>query len=312
MGKKEKAPKMEVPSTLKMIALDLKRSHEIVRRDIDDEPSFARKALGLIETLLWIGIAPAVRRYDHGPGSFRQDMFVGAQVDIERAFEGESPFMGDHWLSRYPEEYATYLLEAVRKGDADPLLDTNVGKITQYILYILRKRKKPDEAANHYFASWLEATIDDYDRMKRREASRDERLQEIYEGKGLGYNVRLVLAGADLRINDLAGCFGRDLEQMMAITGLYGRWKEGGIYIPREVLEEAGVSPDQSVDDVKGSQIIKAWRRDTGSDVKRRLKQNVYELDHGLETEDGKCKKDRRAKRCLSGLAIEVIRGERY
>lgn len=312
MGKKEKAPKMEVPSILKMIALDLKRSHEIVRRDIDDEPSFARKALGLIETLLWIGIAPAVRRYDHGPGSFRQDMFVGAQVDIERAFEGESPFMGDHWLSRYPEEYATYLLEAVRKGDADPLLDTNVGKITQYILYILRKRKKPDEAANHYFASWLEATIDDYDRMKRREASRDERLQEIYEGKGLGYNVRLVLAGADLRINDLAGCFGRDLEQMMAITGLYGRWKEGGIYIPREVLEEAGVSPDQSVDDVKGSQIIKAWRRDTGSDVKRRLKQNVYELDHGLETEDGKCKKDRRAKRCLSGLAIEVIRGEWY
>lgn len=312
MGKKEKASKMEVPSTLKMIALDLKRSHEIVRRDIDDEPSFARKALGLIETLLWIGIAPAVRRYDHGPGSFRQDMFVGAQVDIERAFEGESPFMGDHWLSRYPEEYATYLLEAVRKGDADPLLDTNVGKITQYILYILRKRKKPDEAANHYFASWLEATIDDYDRMKRREASRDERLQEIYEGKGLGYNVRLVLAGADLRINDLAGCFGRDLEQMMAITGLYGRWKEGGIYIPREVLEEAGVSPDQSVDDVKGSQIIKAWRRDTGSDVKRRLKQNVYELNHGLETEDGKCKKDRRAKRCLSGLAIEVIRGEWY
>lgn len=312
MGKKEKAPKMEVPSTLKMIVLDLKRSHEIVRRDIDDEPSFARKALGLIETLLWIGIAPAVRRYDRGPGSFRQDMFVGAQVDIESAFEGESPFMGDHWLSRYPEEYATHLLEAVRKGDADPLLDTNVGKITKYILYNLRKREKPDEAANRYFASWLEATIDDYGRMKRREASRDERLQEIYEGKGLGYNVRLVLAGADLRINDLTGCFGRDLEQMMAITGLYKRWEEGRIYVPREVLEEAGVSPDQSVDDVKGLQIIETWRRDTGSDAKRRLKENVYELDHGLEIEDGKCKKDRRAKRCLSGLAIKVIRGEWY
>lgn len=96
----------------------------------------------------------------------------------------------------------------------------------------------------------------------------------------------------------------------MAITGLYRRWEEGGIYVPREVLEEAGVSPDQSVDDVKGSQIIETWRRDAGSDAKRQLKENVYELDHGLEIEDGKCKKDRRAKRCLSGLAIKVIRGE--
>ena len=308
MSKKEETPKMKVPDTLEMVALDLKRAYETGRRD-SRGGVLASRTCGAVEALLYAVAAPFLRCYDRGPGGFEQDMFINTQIDIRYALEGKAPLMGDRWLGNYPEEYATHLVRAVREGDTEALSDTNVGKVAQYILYNLQKKEEPGEGANLYFASWLDAVLHDHDRMKRREASRNVYLQEIYNGKGRENDVRLVLAGADLRTGDLSGCFREDISQAMAIASLYKNWERGKIYVPREVLEEAGVGPAQSVDDVKRSRVIRIWRRDTGLDTVKRLKENVYELEHGV---GDRHRIDRRAKRCLARRVINVIEGDYY
>lgn len=60
---------------------------------------------------------------------------------------------------------------------------------------------------------------------------------------------------------------------------------------------------------MKGSRVIRIWRRDTGLDIVKRLKGNVYELEHGV---GDRHRIDRRAKRCLARRVINVIEGDYY
>ena len=74
--------------------------------------------------------------------------------------------------------------------------------------------------------------------------------------------------------------------------------------MPEEVLKEASVDPQASVDETLRSPIIREWRDDTRSDAAKALKLDVYDLSHGEK--DG----PERPKRFLAREAIAAINNE--
>lgn len=262
-------------------------------------------AVGL--TSLELVFAPAVRRYHFGPNVRRHVAFKDAQNDILRALGGKEPLSDDHYLKNQPEEYVERLAAEVRKGEITSLLDGPVGKLTQYVLAGLKKKQFGSEKAAGYYADWLDATKADYVRPEEQPALSAEELKKIYRKLGGAYNVHLALAGAELRTPDVSDDFGVNVEQLIALNHLESRWKDGRIHVPEEVLKEASVDPQASVDEALRSPVIGRWREDTRSDAAKALKLDVYDLLHG---EKDLIPGSERPKRLLAREAIAAINND--
>ena len=301
MGSSNTEQQMTVPSYWEIGRLENKIAYKSNR----EATVGAVGAVGL--TSLELTFAPAVRRYHFGPNVRKHVAFKDAQNDILRALRGEEPLSGDHYLKSQPEEYVERLAAQVRKGNVESLLDGPVGKLTQYALADLKKKQFGSEKAAGYYADWLEATKADYVRPEEQPALSAEELKKIYRKLGRAYNVHLVLAGAELRTPDVSDDFGENVEQLIALNHLESRWKGGRVHVPEEVLKEAWVDPQASVDEALRSPIIRAWRDDTRSDVARALKLDVYDLWHG---EKDLMPGPKRAKRFLAREAIAAINND--
>lgn len=301
MGSSNTEQQMTVPSYWEIGRLENKIAYKSNR----EATVGAVGAVGL--TSLELTFAPAVRRYHFGPNVRKHVAFKDAQNDILRALRGEEPLSGDHYLKNQPEEYVERLVVEVRKGNVESLLDGPVGKLTQYVLAGLKKKQFGSEKAAGYYADWLEATKADYVRPEGQPALSAEELKKIYRKLGGAYNVHLALAGAELRTPDVSAYFGENVGQLIALNHLESRWKDGRIHVPEEVLKEAWVDPQASVDEALRSPIIRAWRDDTRSDVARALKLDVYDLWHG---EKDLIPGPKRAKRFLAREAIAAINND--
>lgn len=179
--------------------------------------------------------------------------------------------------------------------------------MTQYVLADLKEKQVGSEKAAGYYADWLDATKADYVRPEEQPALSAEELKKIYRKLGGAYNVHLTLAGAELRTPDVSDDFGENVEQLIALNHLESRWKDGRIHVPEEVLKEAWVDPQASVDEALRSPIIRAWRDDTRSDVAKALKLDVYDLWYG---EKDLIPGPKRAKRFLAREAIAAINND--
>lgn len=301
MGSSNTERQMTVPSYWEIGRLENKIAYKSNREDTVGTVG----AVGL--TLVERALAPAVRRYHFGPNVRRHVAFKDAQNDVLRALRGEEPLSGDHYLKSQPKEYVERLAVEVRKGNVESLLDGPVGKLTQYVLAGLEKKQFGSEKAAGYYADWLEATKADYVRPEGQLALSAEELKKIYRKLGGAYNVHLALAGAELRTPDVSDDFGENVEQLIALNHLESRWKDGRIHVPEEVLKEAWVDPQASVDEALRSPIIRAWRDDTRSDTARALKLDVYDLWHG---EKDLIPGTKRAKLFLAREAIAAINND--
>lgn len=219
-------------------------------------------------------------------GGAPADAFNNCNYDINKALKGDPckvTLLGDHSLASEPREFSSKLLEDVRCGGTERLLDTRVGKLTNYVLKYLEKNQQTDEDAKRYLGDYLESLIVDYDRRQERQALRAEELDEHYSRMNDGfYNTRLVLAGAGFRTSDLPD-FSRQMGQLRATNNLYGGWKRGEINVPQEVLEDAGVDPTEGNREITDSPLITEWRHDTASDAVKALKLAVYDMKYGME-----------------------------
>ena len=301
MGSSNTERQMTVPSYWEIGRLENKIAYKSNREDTVGTVG----AVGL--TLVERALAPAVRRYHFGPNVRRHMAFKDAQNDVLRALRGEEPLSGDHYLKSQPKEYAERLAVEVRKGNVESLLDGPVGKLTQYVLAGLEKKQFGSEKAAGYYADWLDATKADYVRPEEQPALSAEELKKIYRKLGGAYNVHLALAGAELRTPDVSDDFGENVEQLIALNHLESRWKGGRIHVPEEVLTEASVDPQASVDEALRSPIIREWRDDTRSDAAKALKLDVYDLWHG---EKDLIPGPKRAKRFLAREAIAAINND--
>lgn len=301
MGNSNTERQMTVPSYWEIGRLENKIAYKSNREDTVGTVG----AVGL--TLVERALAPAVYRYHFGPNVRRHVAFKDAQNDVLRALRGEEPLSGDHYLKNQPEEYVERLVVEVRKGNVESLLDGPVGKLTQYVLAGLKKKQFGSEKAAGYYADWLEATKADYVRPEEQPALSAEELKKIYRKLGRAYNVHLVLAGAELRTPDVSDDFGENVEQLIALNHLESRWKDGRIHVPEEVLKEAWVDPQASVDEALRSRIIREWRDDTRSDAAKALKLDVYDLWHG---EKDLIPGTKRAKLFLAREAIAAINND--
>ena len=301
MGNSNTERQMTVPSYWEIGRLENKIAYKSNR----EATVGAVGAVGL--TSLELAFAPAVRRYHFGPNVRRHVAFKDAQNDILRALGGEEPLSGDHYLKNQPKEYVGRLAVEVRKGNVESLLDGPVGKLTQYVLAGLKKEQFGSEKAAGYYADWLEATKADYVRPEGQLALSAEELKKIYRKLGRAYNVHLVLAGAELRTPDVSDDFGENVKQLLALNHLKLRWEDGRIHVPEEVLIEASVDPQASVDETLRSPLIREWRDDTRSDAAKALKLDVYDLSHG---EKDRMPGPERPKRFLAREAIAAINND--
>ena len=243
-----------------------------------------------------------------GPNSFQQEAFLNVRYDIACALAGKEPSLGDHLLKANPEEYTEQLLKGVRENDVEPLLDTSVGKLTQYVLAQLEKKQLPNESANRYFGDWLEATIDNRKRTKERRVLSASELDAIYSKEGREMDVQLVLAGTNLRTRSVLDYyiegddFGKYIRQLEALKYIMPNWEKGKIDIPREVLSVVDLDAETPVDDVKLNQSVFEWKWDTVADIMNKVKQGVYELEHYEKSAGTKA-----SKKFLARHAIEVV-----
>ncbi len=301
MGSSNTERQMTVPSYWEIGRLENKIAYKSNR----EATVGAVGAVGL--TSLELTFAPAVRRHHFGPNVRRHVAFKDAQNDILRALRGEEPLSGDHYLKNQPREYVGRLAVEVRKGNVESLLDGPVGKLTQYVLAGLKKKQFGSEKAAGYYADWLDATKADYVRPEEQPALSAEELKKIYHKLGGAYNVHLALAGAELRTPAVSDYFGENVEQLIALNHLKLRWEDGRIHVPEEVLIEASVDPQASVDETLRSPIIREWRDDTRSDAAKALKLDVYDLLHG---EKDLIPGPERSKRFLAREAIAAINND--
>jgi hypothetical protein len=289
----------EVPSTLEVAALDLKSTYALSRE----------QSLGTVGattlTLAVTALKPLIGRQLLGPASFKQEAFLNIKSDIMRSLNGKKPFLGDHFLEGEPEEYTKRLLKGVHEGDVDLLMDTRVGKLTQYVMYQLEKKQLPDEDAKRYFGDWLEATIDNHERTKEREIRSTSELEAIYDKEGRETDVQLVLAGTDLRTRRVSDDFRKNLGQLEALKNIIPNWEKGKIDVPREVLEAADLDPVAPVDELKSNQSVFEWKRDTVADTLKEVRQGVYGLEH-----DKKHVGTKASKKFLARCAIEIINND--
>ncbi len=289
----------EVPSTLEVAALDLKSTYALSRE----------QSLGTVGattlTLAVTALKPLIGRQLLGPASFKQEAFLNIKSDIMRSLNGKKPFLGDHFLEGEPEEYTKRLLKGVHEGDVDLLMDTRVGKLTQYVMYQLEKKQLPDEDAKRYFGDWLEATIDNHERTKEREIRSTSELEAIYDKEGRETDVQLVLAGTDLRTRCVSDDFRKNLGQLEALKNIIPNWEKGKIDVPREVLEAADLDPVAPVDELKSNQSVFEWKRDTVADTLKEVRQGVYGLEH-----DKKHVGTKASKKFLARCAIEIINND--
>lgn len=292
----------EVPSTLEVAALDLRSTYALSRE----------QSLGTVGattlTLAVTALKPLIGRQLLGPASFKQEAFLNIKSDIMRSLNGKKPFLGDHFLEGEPEEYTKRLLEGVHEGDVDLLMDTRVGKLTQYVMYQLEKKQLPDEDAKRYFGDWLEATIDNRKRTKERRVLSASELDAIYSKEGREMDVQLVLAGTNLRTRSVLDYyiegddFGKYIRQLEALKYIMPNWEKGKIDIPREVLSVVDLDAETPVDDVKLNQSVFEWKWDTVADIMNKVKQGVYELEHYEKSAGTKA-----SKKFLARHAIEVV-----
>lgn len=235
-------------------------------------------------------------------GGAPTDAFVNSNYDVTTALDGDPDkalMLGDHSLTSEPREFSGKLLEDIRQGGTEQLLDTRVGKLTNYILKYLERNQQPGEDAKRYLGDYLESLLLDYDRRQERQALRAEELDEHYSRMNGGYyNTQLVLARAGFRTSDLSD-FSRQMGQIDAANCLYDDWKRGEINIPQEVLEDAGADPTEGNLEIADSPLIVEWRHDTASGAVNALKLAVYDMRYGMEG-------DSRMRRSL----IREARGE--
>lgn len=275
-GKKVETAKLTVPSCLEVAFLDVKGAYGYSR------PGFSVIGSIIVAAISTV-VSPLVRPRILGPGSFDQTAFYHIQNEIICGLNGEGLALSNKQLEDNPRTYAEHLLIKTRLGESDPSLGS-VGRLTGYVLDRLQRKQQPGEDAKQYVGDWLEATLANYDRSQIRKVLTEAELKKIHEKENAEIDVRLVLANTSLRTSDLPG-LRQQLGQLEAARNIVPNWRKGCIDVPREVLEEADVSPDQSVGYVESSLVIGDWREDTKSDAVRALRAVVDKLDHGERSE---------------------------
>lgn len=279
-GKKVETAKLTVPSCLEVAFLDVKGAYGYSR------PGFSVIGSIIVAAISTV-VSPLVRPRILGPGSFDQTAFYHIQNEIIGGLNGEDLALSnkqlEEQLEENPREYAEHLLIKTRLGESDPSLGS-VGRLTGYVLDRLQRKQQSVEDAKQYVGDWLEATLANYDRSQIRKALTEAELKKIHEKENAEIDVRLVLAKTSLRTSGLPG-LRQQLGQLEAARNIATNWQKGRIDVPREVLEEADVGPDQSVGYVKSSLVIGDWREDTKSDAVRALRAVVDKLDHGERSE---------------------------
>jgi phytoene/squalene synthetase len=125
----------------------------------------------------------------------------------------------------------------------------------------LEKRALENENPRELFIKIIDAMIFDFDRRQERGVLTNEDLiKYYYDTFAPILNLMFIGFGSSIRVTsenfaDLAYCQGH----IYSIRDLEDDWKVGIINIPKEILNSAGLTPDNNYQEVVNSNVIRNW-----------------------------------------------------
>ncbi len=133
--------------------------------------------------------------------------------------------------------------------------------LAKFAIERLQKKSKKGDNPKQNFLDEIDIMLFDYHRARKREMLTLKQLKSYYQHTFFPVvNLTLIGLGSKLRAGDIAElslCQGR----VYTIRDLDQDWARGVINIPKEVLRQAQLTPNASVQKVRSSQTVKKWFR---------------------------------------------------
>ncbi|HVF69424.1 MAG TPA: squalene/phytoene synthase family protein [Xanthomonadales bacterium] len=170
---------------------------------------------------------------------------------IDDAVDGDRPISGD------PQSYVLDLRRQVETGDFRK--DIRVSALAKRSLEILDRVKKSTDNPRQDFLDGIDGILFDHRRSKIRRSLSEKELEKYYEDAiGPGLNILLVGTESSLRSSDIPE-FSTGLARIYSVRDFKDDWERGIINIPREIQEQAGLTPQNKYEDVINNTLVAQW-----------------------------------------------------
>lgn len=139
--------------------------------------------------------------------------------------------------------------------------EPKIAELAKYSLEVLERKASPSDNPRQDFLKVIDSIVFDYKRSKERRVLSNEELDNYYHDT-FSPIVNLTLIGLESRVRatdipTLSYCYGR----VYTVRDLEEDWQRGVINIPKETLEQAQMTQQSSIGEVKGSSTVKDWIR---------------------------------------------------
>lgn len=198
---------------------------------------------------------------------------------------------GDRRISGDPQ---SYVLDLRRQVETDNFReDTKISVLARRSLEILDRVKKPDDNPRQDFLKGIDGMLFDHRRSRLRRSLREEELEKYYNAAiAPGLNILLIGIESSLRSCNIPE-FSTGLARIYSVRDFKDDWRRGIINIPREVLEEAKLTPQNNFEEVRKHPLIADW-------ISISLEKGKKELSHVKH--DARIRSEKLTYRILNGF----------
>lgn len=157
-----------------------------------------------------------------------------------------------------PLAYAENLKDQIARSDYDDSMP--LARLAKFAIPVLEKRGTPQDNPNGDFLRVIDALVFDYHRrMERGVLTADELGNYYHEVLDPGLNLMLIGFESSIRANDLPD-FSPNLGRLYSLRDLDKDWTLGFVNIPRNILQNAGVTQFSDFSEVNTNPTIEQWK----------------------------------------------------
>lgn len=166
---------------------------------------------------------------------------------------------GDMRSSGNPLSYAMSVRQQIeeRSFTGNP----SIVDLAEYSIRTLEKRGREGDDPRQDFLTSVGTIIFDYERSKERKVLSEEELQNYYWNTfSPVVNILLIGLKSKFRAGDIPA-LSMSQGRLYSIRDLDTDWMRGTINIPKEILENTGLSADSTLQELKQNQSLQTWFR---------------------------------------------------
>lgn len=243
MSKKEKSAL--TPTRIQAEVLAAKEARRLLERDLN---KYHRRIIGLYGSGLVHFLSE--KKFSNF-GTLTRETYLFFR-HIDDALDGDIELEGN------PIAYVRRIQSDI-KHDRQEIVDP--AKMARYSLSVLEPLAQEGDDPQQLFLDAIDAMIFDYRRRQSREVLTEEQIDEYYFNTFAPVlNLMFIGLNSELRVTqeslaDLALSQGR----IYSIRDLEDDWKNGIINVPKEVLDKAELTAENSYEELVSNQVVRAW-----------------------------------------------------